>query len=169
MKVLIHWTAAHISSHRMFFSFRIFLPVNISRALRASLSFNFQVSFLADTWRLYNVAPTSMHRRCINVMCPQDFCWPFQGSSSVTFLSFFFFLFFFYFIVSSEISVYLVKIKVVSIPRIIPLVTVPIYFFFPCFGGLRFPPLFQKQMLPPPPPPTPTSDFWTPPTFLFPN
>ena len=59
----------------------------------------------------------------------------------------------FYFIDSGEISVYLMKIKVVqSIVnwyRIISLVTDTIYIFTPRFGRLRFSSLFQKCMLPP--------------------
>ena len=60
----------------------------------------------------------------------------------------------FYFIVSGEISVYLVKIKVVSITSELisyhfTIVTDTIYIFTPCFGRLRFSSLFQKWILPP--------------------
>ena len=59
-----------------------------------------------------------------------------------------------YFIVSGEISVYLVKIKVVSITSELisyhfTIVTDTIYIFTPRFGRLRFSSLFQKSMLPP--------------------
>ena len=61
---------------------------------------------------------------------------------------------FFYFIVSDEISVYLVKIKVVSITSEMisyhfTIVTDTIYIFTARFGRLRFSSLFQKWMLPP--------------------
>ena len=60
----------------------------------------------------------------------------------------------FYFIVSGEINVYLVKIKVVSITSEMILyhftiVTDTIYIFTPCFGRLRFSSLFQMWILPP--------------------
>ena len=60
----------------------------------------------------------------------------------------------FYFIVSGEISVYLMKIKVVSITSELisyhfTIVNDTIYIFTPRFGRLRFCSLFQKWMLPP--------------------
>ena len=60
----------------------------------------------------------------------------------------------FYFIVSGEISVYLVKIKVISITSEMisyhfTIVTDTIYIFTARFGRLRFSSLFQKWMLPP--------------------
>ena len=60
----------------------------------------------------------------------------------------------FYFIVSGEINVYLVKIKVVSITSEMILyhftiVTDTIYIFTPRFGQLRFSSLFQMWILPP--------------------
>ena len=59
-----------------------------------------------------------------------------------------------YFIVSSEINVYLVKIKVVSITSEMisyhfTIVTDTIYIFTPRFGRLRFSSLFQMWILPP--------------------
>ena len=59
-----------------------------------------------------------------------------------------------YFIVSGEVSVYLVKIKVVSITSELisyhfTIVTDTIYIFTPRFGRLRFSSLFQKWILPP--------------------
>ena len=59
-----------------------------------------------------------------------------------------------YFIVSGEISVYLVKIKVVSITSEMisyhfTIVTDTIYIFTARFERLRFSSLFQKWMLPP--------------------
>ena len=59
-----------------------------------------------------------------------------------------------YFIVSGEISVYLVKIKLVSITSEMisyhfTIVTDTIYIFTARFGRLRFSSLFQKWMLPP--------------------
>ena len=59
-----------------------------------------------------------------------------------------------YFIVSGEISVYLVKIKVVSITSEMisyhfTIVTDTIYIFTARFGRLRFSSLFQKWLLPP--------------------
>ena len=60
----------------------------------------------------------------------------------------------FYFIVSGEINVYLVKIKVVSITSEMisyhfTIVTDTIYIFTPRFGRLRFSALFQMWILPP--------------------
>ena len=60
----------------------------------------------------------------------------------------------FYFIVSGEISVYLMKIKLVSITSEMisyhfTIVTDKIYIFTARFGRLRFSSLFQKWMLPP--------------------
>ena len=60
---------------------------------------------------------------------------------------------FFYFIVSGEISVYLMKIKVVSITSELisyhfTIVNDTIYIFILRFGRLRFSSLFQKWMLP---------------------
>ena len=60
----------------------------------------------------------------------------------------------FYFIVSGEINVYLVKIKVVSISSEMisyhfTIVTDTIYIFTPRFGRLRFSSLFQMWILPP--------------------
>ena len=59
----------------------------------------------------------------------------------------------FYFIVSGEISVCLVKIKVVSVTSEISynftIVTDTIYIFTPRFGRLRFSSLFQMWILPP--------------------
>ena len=60
----------------------------------------------------------------------------------------------FYFIVSGEINVYLVKIKVVSITSEMisyhfTIVTDTIYIFTPRFGRLRFSSLFQMWILPP--------------------
>ena len=60
----------------------------------------------------------------------------------------------FYFIVSGEICVYLMKIKLVSITSELisyhfTVVTDTIYIFTPRFGRLRFSSLFQKWMLPP--------------------
>ena len=59
-----------------------------------------------------------------------------------------------YFIVSGEISVYLMKIKVVSITSEMisyhfTIVSDTIYIFTLRFGRLRFSSLFQKWMLPP--------------------
>ena len=59
-----------------------------------------------------------------------------------------------YFIVSCEISVYLMKIKVVSITSELisyhfTIVNDTIYIFTLRFGRLRFSSLFQKWMLPP--------------------
>ena len=59
-----------------------------------------------------------------------------------------------YFIVSGEINVYLVKIKVVSITSEMisyhfTIVTDTIYIFTPRFGRLRFSSLFQMWILPP--------------------
>ena len=59
-----------------------------------------------------------------------------------------------YFIVSGEISVYLMKIKVVSITSELisyhfTIVNDTIYIFTLRFGRLRFSSLFQKWMLPP--------------------
>ena len=59
-----------------------------------------------------------------------------------------------YFIVSGEISVYLMKIKVVSITSELisyhfTIVNDTIYIFTPRFGRLRFSSLIQKWMLPP--------------------
>ena len=59
----------------------------------------------------------------------------------------------FYFIVSGEINVYLVKIKVVSITSEMisyhfTIVTDTIYIFTPHFGRLRFSSLFQMWILP---------------------
>ena len=61
---------------------------------------------------------------------------------------------YFYFIVSGEISVYLVKIKVVSITSELILYhftsdTDMIYIFTPRFGRLRFSSSFQKWIFPP--------------------
>ena len=61
---------------------------------------------------------------------------------------------YYYFIVSGEISVYLVKIKVVSITSEMiayhfTIVTDMIYIFTPRFGRLRFSSLFQMWILPP--------------------
>ena len=58
------------------------------------------------------------------------------------------------FIVSGEINVYLVKIKVVSITSEMishhfTIVTNTIYIFTPRFGRLRFSSLFQMWILPP--------------------
>ena len=63
-------------------------------------------------------------------------------------------IFVFYFIVSGEISVYLMKIKVVSITSELisyhfTIVNDTIYIFTLRFGQLRFSSLFQKWMLPP--------------------
>ena len=60
----------------------------------------------------------------------------------------------FYFIVNGEISVYLMKIKVVSITSELisyhfTIVNDTIYIFTLRFGRLRFSSLFQKWMLPP--------------------
>ena len=60
----------------------------------------------------------------------------------------------FYFIVSGEINVYPVKIKVVSITSEMisyhfTIVTDTIYIFTPRFGRLRFSSLFQMWILPP--------------------
>ena len=60
----------------------------------------------------------------------------------------------FYFIVSGEINVYLVKIKLVSVTSEMKsyhftIVTDTIYVFTPCFGRLRFSSLFQMWILPP--------------------
>ena len=60
----------------------------------------------------------------------------------------------FYFIVSGEINVYLVKIKVVSITSEMisyhfTIVTDTIYIFSPRFGQLLFSSLFQMWILPP--------------------
>ena len=60
----------------------------------------------------------------------------------------------YYFIVSGEISVYLMKIKVVSITSELisyyfTIVNDTIYIFTLRFGRLRFSSLFQKTMLPP--------------------
>ena len=59
-----------------------------------------------------------------------------------------------YFIVSGEISVYLMKIKVVAITSELisyhfTIVNDTIYIFTLRFGRLRFSSLFQKWMLPP--------------------
>ena len=59
-----------------------------------------------------------------------------------------------YFIVSGEISVYLMKVKVVSITSELisyhfTIVNDTIYIFTLRFGRLRFSSLFQKWMLPP--------------------
>ena len=59
-----------------------------------------------------------------------------------------------YFIVSGEINVYLVKIKVVSIASEMisyhfTIVTDTIYIFTPRFGRLWFSSLFQMWILPP--------------------
>ena len=59
-----------------------------------------------------------------------------------------------YFIVSGEINVYQVKIKVVSITSEMisyhfTIVTDTIYIFTPRFGCLRFSSLFQMWILPP--------------------
>ena len=61
---------------------------------------------------------------------------------------------FIYFIVSGEINVYLVKIKVVSITSEMisyhfTIVTDTIYIFTPRFGRLQFSSLFQMWILPP--------------------
>ena len=60
----------------------------------------------------------------------------------------------FYFIVSGEINVYLVKIKVVSITSEMisyhfTIVTDTIYIFTPRFGRFRFSSLFPMWILPP--------------------
>ena len=60
----------------------------------------------------------------------------------------------YYFIVSGEISVYLVKIKVVSVTSELisyhfTIVTDTIYIFTSRFGWLRLSSLFQKRTLPP--------------------